>query len=288
MNKKLLGFALAIFSTLFVSKSIRAADIRVEDIGDASYGVVVIEGKIEQGDFEKFLSLIAENNGRIGNVYIFSSGGDFREAMKIGRAMRALELSSMVPMKSSSGRPECGGYLVPVPKDPNNCVAASAGFFIHIGAVHRGGNFLAVHRPSFEQSRFGELSEQDAQKAFDALQAQARVYMSEMGVPTHIQEDVLGTPSDKALILDEKIIKTYFWGDLPSRHEWLIAKCSNLPAPPADSKYYGKPGSLKWRMAQADPSNAKFEQERDCLIALVAKSRVSAYVNYFGKGIREH
>ena len=163
-------------------------------------------------------------------------------------------------------------------------MAASAGFFIHIGSVHRGGTFLAVHRPSFEHSRFGELPEQAAQKAFDALQGEARLYMSDMGVAAHIQEDVLGTPSNKALILDDLTVKTYFWGHLPSRHEWLIAKCSNLPTPSTESKYYGRAGSLKRRMAEANPSNAKLEQERDCLVSLVADSRVAAYQRYFKTG----
>jgi transposase InsO family protein len=55
-----------------------------------------------------------------------------------------------------------------------------------------------------------------------------RDYMLEMGVPKHIQEDVLGTPSDRALILDEKTIKTYFWGGLPYLDEWKKNKCSRL------------------------------------------------------------
>ena len=52
--------------------------------------------------------------------------------------------------------------------------------------------------------------------------------MSEMGVPQQVQEDVLGTSSEKALLLDEKTVKTYFLGDLPNRHEWIINKCERL------------------------------------------------------------
>lgn len=151
--------------------------------------------------------------------------------MKIGRAMRALELSSYVPMRDSSGLPTCtnlGLGVTPTPEKIENCTCASACFFIHIGAIHRGGTYLAVHRPFFEKGDFGDLSQADAKKAFDLLQQSARDYMKEMGVPDHIQEDVLGTPSDKALVLDEKTIKTYFCLEIPYRHEWIRNKCGEL------------------------------------------------------------
>lgn len=195
------------------------ADLRPIIHGSGSYRELVIEGIIEPGDFEKFIRIVRDNQGQIVTVYIFSPGGDFYEAMKIGRAMRSLELSSMVPMRDRSGRPTCGeGGFTPKPNDPANCTCASAGFFIHIGSVHRGGTFLAVHRPYFSQGRFGALTEAEAKKAFDALQNSARDYMQAMGVPRHIQEDILGTPSERALVLDDKTVKTYFWGELPYRH----------------------------------------------------------------------
>ena len=131
-------------------------------------------------------------------------------------------------MRDLSGRPTCDDEPFSQPTDKKNCTCASACFFIHIGATHKGGTFLAVHRPYFEKGEFGNLPEAEAKKAFDALQDSARDYMLEMGVPKHIQEDVLGTPSDRALILDEKTIKTYFWGGLPYLDEWKKNKCSRL------------------------------------------------------------
>ena len=118
--QKLRWLALAVFGTPFVCmlSPAKAADMRLGGLGNGSYRQLIIEGKIEQGDFRSFLKLIEENRGTIGNIYVFSPGGDFREAMKIGRAMRALELSSMVPMKNSLGQPECGGYLEPAPVNP--------------------------------------------------------------------------------------------------------------------------------------------------------------------------
>lgn len=207
-----LAFQLATLSS--VSIEAIAADIRPVIRGAGSYREIVIEGPITPGDFETFIKIIRENQGQISGVTLYSPGGDFYEAMKIGRALRTSQLHSQAPMRDASGRPTCDDDFSK-PTDKKNCTCASA-----CGGTHKGGTFLAVHRPYFEKGEFGNLPEAEAKKAFDALQDSARDYMLEMGVPKHIQEDVLGTPSDRALILDEKTIKTYFWGGLPYLDEW--------------------------------------------------------------------
>ncbi|WP_305295594.1 hypothetical protein [Polaromonas sp.] len=270
-----------------------AADIRPFISGSGSYRAIVIEGNIEPGDFETFVRIANENQGKVSGVYIFSPGGDFYEAMKIGRAMRALELSSQVPMRGPTGRPVCeeNGFG-PKPKDPNNCTCASAGFFIHIGAIHRGGTYLAVHRPYFSKGKFGDLSQAEAQKIFAALQDSARAYMLEMGVPKHIQEDVLGTPSERALVLDEKTIKTYFWGALPYRHEWKKNRCSKLSELEAQRAENYSRRLLRARSASdSDLSKSEWDdltalqkkqkEELDCAVTVERQSRAAAYERYF-------
>lgn len=271
-----------------------AADIRPFIHGTGSYREIVIEGNIEPGDFETFVRIVRENQGQVSAVRIFSPGGDFYEAMKIGRAMRALELGSMVPMRDPSGRPSCSdGGFGPKPNDPKNCTCASACFFIHIGGIHRGGTFLAVHRPYFGKGKFGKLSQADAKKAFDALQDSARDYMQEMGVPKHIQEDVLGTPSERALILDEKTVKTYFWLELPYRHEWTKNRCSRLSESEAGRVESYSRRLLRARNASdADLSKSEWadlgdlqkkqKEELDCAVSISEKSRADAYEKYFG------
>ena len=230
MKQKLLASVFSFLIALLYTVQATAADIRPHITGSGTFRAIVIEGKIEAGDFDTFIRIVKENQSKISGVVIFSPGGNFYEAMKIGRAMRALELTSQVPMRSQSGRPSCeDGVLGIKPNDPQNCTCASAGFFIHIGSIHRGGTYLAVHRPYFEKGKFGELSQNDARKAFDALQDSARDYMQEMGVPKHVQEDVLGTPSERALVLDDKTVKTYFWLELPYRHEWKKTDVASFP-----------------------------------------------------------
>lgn len=285
MKRIALGLHLSALAGFSVGAT--AADIRPFIHGSGSYRAIVIEGNIEPGDFETFVRIIRENQGQVSGVSLFSPGGDFYEAMKIGRAMRALELSSMVPMRDPSGRPSCDdGGIGPKPNDPKNCTCASACFFIHIGGIHRGGTFLAVHRPYFGKGNFGKLSQADAKKAFDALQDSARDYMQEMGVPKHIQEDVLGTPSDRALILDEKTVKTYFWLELPYRHEWTKNRCSRLSESEAERVESYSPRLLadlsKSERADLDALQKKQKEERDCAIEISNQSRADAYEKYFG------
>lgn len=271
-----------------------AADIRPFVSGSGSYRAIIIEGTIEPGDFETFIRIARENQGKVSTVYIFSPGGDFYEAMKIGRAMRALELASQVPMRLPSGQASCEeGSLGIRPNDPKNCTCASAGFFIHIGAIHRGGTYLAVHRPYFGKGKYGELSQVDAQKMFEALQDSARVYMQEMGIPKHIQEDVLGTPSERALLLDDKTIKTYFWGDLPYRHEWTKNRCSKLSDTEAQrAENYSKRLLRARNASDSDLSKSEWDdlrviqkkqqEELDCAVAVARQSLVAGYERYFG------
>jgi hypothetical protein len=283
--RRFIAAGICVFAVVVSPERVGAADIH--PLISGSYRAIVIEGAIEPGDFATFIRLVRENQSHISTVYIFSPGGDFYEAMKIGRAMRALDLASQVPMRSPSGHPICEEFegVEPKPSDPNNCVAASAAFFIHIGGTHRGGTYLAVHRPSFEKGNFGNLSEADARKVFDALQVQAREYMEEMGVPKHIQEEVLSTPSDRVSILDEKTVKTYFWKDLPYLDEWIRNRCSRMSD--------GEKLRMETYVRRAEISKAEQEdrlllsskqrEELDCAVNIWSHLRALAYEKYFGE-----
>lgn len=295
------SFCILIIFTM--SQHVLAGDIWLSSSKSGTYKAIVIEGEIATGDFDSFKRIAKENNGAISGVYIYSRGGDFYEAMKIGRAVRALELSTQVPMKDGSGQPICEKDLLnvtPSPQSPENCICASAGFFIHIGGVSRGGTFLAVHRPYFGKGKFGQLSQFKAKEAYDTLQKSARAYMEEMGVPQHVQEDVLGTPSDKFLLLDDKTIKTYFWSSVPYRYEWLKNKCSKLSddealrkeryadllrmAMRAPSRPINGPADMGFTDSDWDDYQRikkKEDESLQCEVKVVRESRLAAYRKYF-------
>ncbi len=272
--------------TILACTHLQAAELRLNIEG--SYRSLVIEGSIEPGDYDRFLRIVKDSQGQINSVWLYSQGGDFVEAMKIGRALRALEISSHVPQRGRDGRPVCEEVLGSRPRDPINCTAASAAFFIHIGGIHRGGTYLAVHRPYFDPKLFGSLTQDQAKVAMERLLAEARAYMTEMAIPPHLQDEVLSTPSDKIVVLDERQIRTHIWGDLPHRHEWRRARCGRMS--PLDSQ---RLGSLESRLMARERLTSDEHQEIsrlqsargeewNCEAKLVVDSRRVAYERFFG------
>ena len=264
----------------------QAAELRLNVY--RNYRSLDIEGRIEPGDYERFLRIVKESQAQLSSVYLYSPGGDFLEAIKIGRAIRALELSTRAPMRGRDGRPICEDPLGSKPRDPANCTAASAAFFIHIGGIGRHGTYLAVHRPFYDPQRFRNLSQSKALIAYERLLSEARAYMNEMALPSHIQEEVLNTPSDKHLVLDERVIRTHIWGDLPYRHEWLLAKCGNL-SPTEDQRLITIGSRLAANQRLTPQESDELSRLRDmrdqqdrCGIQLIDESRKSAYERFFG------
>jgi hypothetical protein len=262
--------------------------------GSGALRTIAIEGPIEHGDFDKFIRLVKENQGRINGVALFSPGGDFEEAMRIGHALRVLDLESMVPSLNDRGLPLCGTTdILPKPKDPKNCIAASAAFFIHIGAVERSGLHIVVHRPYFGSKAFGKLPEREAKKAFNALQDVSKAYMDEMGVPKRVQEDVLGTASDQGLVLDEKTVRTYFLGTLPYYHEWIRSRCGQLTDQESQrleeytqrivsNRNPSKTALTDEESADLGLLNRKRQEETHCEISASKERRLASYAKYFG------
>jgi len=305
MLEKYLFKLLTILFVFVVCMPAFAGDVWLSTSRSGNYKAIVLEGEITSGDFDSFRRVVKAGKGKISDVYIFSPGGDFDEAMKIGRAIRALELSTYVPMKDDNGKPYCNEDslgVTPSPRSSENCVCASAGFFIHIGGVSRGGTYLAVHRPYFSKGKFGELPQNQAEKVYINLQKRARSYMEEMAVPQHVQEDVLGTPSDKLLLLDDKTIKTYFWSSVPYRYEWIRNKCSVLTEDeslrmkryaellraakhrsPGSINSYSDIGFSDSEWSELELFRKKEEDERKCETQVIIQSRFSAYRKYFGE-----
>ena len=283
---------LMLLATIFIAitfpNSAIAAEMRLNV--QSNYRSITIEGRIERGDYDRFIKLVATNQGLVSGVILLSPGGDFVEAIKLGRALKALELSSRVPMKSRNGGPACeDASMGEVPRDPANCTAASAAFFIHIGAAHRGGTYLAVHRPTFDPKAFGQLSESEARTEFEQLQALARAYMKEMSVPDFIIEEVLNTPSDKVSVLEERVVKTHFWGDSPYRQEWRKARCTKLSGDELSelkslsSQLLSARTLPNDRLARLTELNSLQDSDMRCQLDLLRESRLTAFKNFFGK-----
>ena len=128
---------------------------------------IVIEGEIVEGDEEKFLQLAQSARGGLQKVFLYSAGGNLHTAMGIGRAIRKLALPTY-----SAQRQFC------LAKDRNNCICASACFFIHAGGIERYGSNLLVHSPYFDPSQFAQLSFSDARRAYNSMLVESRSYLT--------------------------------------------------------------------------------------------------------------
>ena len=103
----------------------------------------------------------------------------------------------------------------------------------------------------------------------------------------------MGTPSNKGLLLDEKTIKTYFWGALPYRHEWMLNRCPQLTSDEAKRlknyepqvEKYGKnwPETLGSMETQDYLFIVKKRAESyACMAAMEEQARTAAYQKFFG------
>jgi hypothetical protein len=112
--------------------------------------------------------------------------------------------------------------------------------------------------------------------------------MKEMAVPSQIQEEVLNTPSDKHLVLDEHLIRTHIWGDLPYRHEWRLAKCGKL-SPSEEhrldairSRLVADQQLIQHESDELSRLQKLSDQQNRCVIQLIDESRKAAYERFFG------
>lgn len=229
--------SLALFGVL-LSSPIFAADIRF--FGNSYLGQsLVIEGPIEFGDYQRAEAILRQGRGEIISVFIFSPGGDFVEAMKIGRLLRTLELHTWPPSGFLGEPPKCEKQdteFGPAPKDPKNCICASAGFFIYIGGIERTAGHLVIHRPRFATSDFGKLSAAEAKKRHDRLQEEAVRYMKEMELPSRLIEEVLAVPSSEGKVLDHDTVTTFLSIESPSRQEWIQNRCDGFNSGKAEAQ----------------------------------------------------
>ncbi len=124
---------------------------------------LLIEGIIKAGDFEKFRNKLVEKGKPPTPLYLNSPGGDLREALKIGRLVRKLRLNTTAPILIASTKElVCWKWTTRVEirelKKGDECICASACFFIYVAGVDRNGGYDAVHRPYVKKQGAAEIS----------------------------------------------------------------------------------------------------------------------------------
>jgi hypothetical protein len=221
------GWVLLISCLFGVQTNLSAAIIKaLPSAGGYDKLDIVIEGEIVKGDYEKFVNLVKQIEGYVDEVDIFTPGGDFFEAIKIGKAMRRLRMRVQAPLSGSCEGANLktllkDGYLT----DQNNCTCTSAGFFIFVGGVYRYGQEIYIHRPYLTQKMLASLEGKDAALVADQLKSVSRIYLKEMDVPQNLIDHLWSTPANTVFRLPDDDSKTYFSGWIPEYEDWSNAKC---------------------------------------------------------------
>jgi len=143
-------------------------------------GVALITGSIAPGDATRFADWLASTDGAE-TLRLHSPGGSVMDALAIGRALRAAELSTML--------------------EPGDICFSACPYILSGGVTRRVAEdaLVGVH-----QHHFGEntalpafLAVEDIQRGQGAVMA----YLDEMGVDVRIMEHALTTPPEEIYVL---------------------------------------------------------------------------------------
>lgn len=226
-------------------------------------GYLIIEGKIELGDFDKFRDFLGnrENFEKISaGVFIASPGGNMVESLKIGRMIRALQLSTDAPSMPDSGKRRRGEPVIKpnhLAKPRSHYTCASACFFLYIAGVYRHPNALArlgIHRPlrtdettlSFEQNTGVNLR----------IRELITAYLKEMDTPVKYVDLMYSTPSNEIRWIAPDEIASDLQGFVPEIKKQLAETC---PMPPGAAEPQALPAPeirQCWRARQNELSAA--------------------------------
>jgi hypothetical protein len=230
---------------------VQAANIEVSKMGVMHY--LTIDGKIENGDFFKLMDKLsqifflctAETKETLTNfkgedpsayerwinkhgepkglaritICLNSKGGNIAEAMKIGKVVRDMLLST-----------ETGFCVDSRNKPDNKCMSAC--FFIWVAGVDRNAIFveprnpLGIHRLYFDSEYYKGLSSDKAEIEYKKVKNEAKKYLEEMGVPDYYFDKMLNIPSNEVYILAKEEVDN-LKGRIPYYEQYLFSKCGS-------------------------------------------------------------
>lgn len=209
------------FSALFTFQSAIAADIRpAKSARGEPLGAIMIEGEITQGDYVKFINAFIDNPGRNSSVYLYSPGGDFIEALKIGRLIHTLKLTTWAPMSV-----ETDGLPLNEVNDPSNRMCASACFFIFAAGANRFGDIVGIHRPYLPRNAYKSLTMEGAGKTHVAVRQMLDQYFKDIDVSQAYVDRIMSVDSGDIEWLPKQELKKDFNGFVPAYREWMLAQC---------------------------------------------------------------
>ena len=185
---------------------------------------MALAGKITAGDavqFERYLARMP----LLRRLYLWSPGGNVREALQIGRLVRANFLSvwanRIVNLGDAGVTKSCGTATTPP------CCASACSLVYYGGAAFFSTDMLGLHRPSVDD--MGRKDFDAAQSAIRLGREQIRLYLEEMEADPAIFRTMMEAGPDQLAVtrVTQDPRGGYFYP--PTIRDWLAAKCGRHP-----------------------------------------------------------
>ncbi|MDQ6680024.1 MAG: hypothetical protein M3Y67_03545 [Pseudomonadota bacterium] len=186
--------------------------------------LVVLEGRIDVGDFDKVEKLSREATPT--GIYLASPGGNLVEAIRIGALVRRLAWET----RSAEGPDVAPAIRAGVAtsygvRHQRNNVCASACFFIFVAGIYRDGHALGIHQPFMSAEELARIPAEEATRRTNGVKALVERFFRKMGVPLHYVDEMYAVPKDQLRWLTEDEILADFHGFVPSVREWVRTQC---------------------------------------------------------------
>ena len=200
-------------------------------------GVLVLEGKIDQGDYDRLRAFLSDKTtfDKISNgVFLASPGGNLGEAIRIGRLMRALQLSTAAPSGAPEGRrlgeALIGPYDLRNPRMNYQC--ASACFLLFVSGIYRSLNWagrLGIHRP-FQMTGGKKVLTGNDEILNGPVREVIENYLRDMGVRTKYVDLMYSVPSSQLREITQKELDDDLLGFTPDWKDRVRAQCGETAA----------------------------------------------------------
>lgn len=188
--------------------------------------LVVLEGRIEVGDFDKVDKLAREASPTA--IYLASPGGSVKEALRIGALVRrrAWETKTAEP-PSMPAEIRAGVAASFGVRDRANNLCASACFFIFVSGIYRDGFALGIHAPHMSASELERLPPGEAMRSENSVRLAVGLFLRQMGVPPKYLDAIYEVPKEELRWLSEDEIRADFHGFVPEVREWVRTQCGD-------------------------------------------------------------
>lgn len=272
---------------------------RPEELGATGFARVILEGKVEIGDYDKLLKIIGDDcemefrgmPACADGIFLASPGGDLIEAMKISSLLRKLRLETHIPSDLPSPYRQKTEAILEDAKA--NYMCASACFFMFVAGIDRERDtyppILGIHRPYLSEADLKTLSGNQVMASAAQMRILVEDYLKEMGVSTKYADLMFSIPKDQVRLINDDDFTADFEGYIPELRDWLDAKCNKLTdVEKVVEKSIQAKARRKEKLTEDDERMSrmlteKYLQQGECLAQVLSKLRGDAWKQFRGQ-----